>query len=95
MNNSCGSCKYGHDTKSGGGKASPGTVWCSQRNMQMGQNRPLPCFVAIGGRIIKRCSACKQAKLHMPTGGNPRLGTVWCEKKHLEINKQLSMECFE
>lgn len=95
MNNTCGLCKYGHDTKPGGGKASPGTVWCMQRNMQMGKNRQMPCYVGGGGRIVSRCSACKRAKLQTPTGGSPRLGTIWCEKRRLEVNKQLSMECFE
>ena len=95
MNNSCGSCKYGHDTKPGGGKASPGTAWCTQRNLQMGKNRQMPCFSATGGRMANHCVSCKRGKMLMPTGGAPRLGTVWCEKKHLEVNKQLSMECFE
>lgn len=95
MNNSCGTCKYGNETKPSGGKSSPGTTWCSKRNMQMGKNRQLPCYSGIGGKTINRCTSCKRAKLHTPTGEIPRLGTVWCEKRHIEVNKQLSMECFE
>jgi hypothetical protein len=95
MNNTCGSCKYGSDTKTGGGKVSPGTVWCSQRSMQMGKFRQLPCYAGVGGKVVNRCSACKRARMRTPAGVSPRLGTVWCDKKHLEVNKQLSMECFE
>jgi hypothetical protein len=95
MTNSCGTCKHGHDTKPGGGKTSSGTTWCSQRSLQMGKSRQMPCFAAIGGRVVNHCVSCKRGKLLMPTGGPPRPGTVWCERKHLEINKQLSMECFE
>jgi hypothetical protein len=95
MNNSCESCKYGHDTKPSGGKPSPGTIWCAKRNMQMGKNRQMPCYYGTGGKMVNRCAACKRTKLHTPTGEFPRLGNIWCEKRHLEVNKQLSMECFE
>jgi len=95
MNNSCGSCKHGHDRKPGGAKASPGTVWCAQRSMQMGNIRQMPCFSGSAGKAIHRCTACKRAKMNTPTGEIPRLGNVWCDKRRLEVNKQSSMECFE
>ncbi|MBL0224389.1 MAG: hypothetical protein IPQ16_02045 [Geobacteraceae bacterium] len=95
MANLCGTCKHGHETKPGGTKASPGTVWCGQRNLQMGKQRQLPCFVAPGGVRPRHCLDCKRAKLLSQTGEAPRPGNVWCDKRHTEINKQRTMECFE
>jgi hypothetical protein len=95
MASGCGGCKHGHDTRPGGGKASPGTVWCSQRNMQMGKSRLMPCFVAAGGRPVRHCADCKKAKLHAPAGEVLGLGNIWCEKRRVEVNRQRSMECFE
>ncbi len=95
MTDICGACNYGHDTRPGGGKASPGTVWCAQRNMQMGKNRQMSCFVAVGGRKARHCADCKRAKMLAPSGESPRLGNIWCEKKRAEMNKQRGMECFE
>lgn len=95
MGNQCGVCKHGHDMKAGGAKVSPGTVWCSQRNLQMGRMRQMPCFVAASGYRPKHCIDCRHAKAQTHTGETPRLGNIWCDKRHLEINKQRSMECFE
>lgn len=95
MGNLCGACKHGHDTKAGGAKVSPGTVWCSQRNLQMGRMRQMPCFVAASGYRPKHCIDCRHAKAQTHTGETPRLGNIWCDKRHLEINKQRCMECFE
>jgi len=94
MSNQCGTCKYGHDTKANGQKVSPGTVWCGQRNLQMGKLRQMPCFVPPPGTHARHCLDCKRAKMLTPTGA-PQLGNIWCEKRHVEINKQRSMECFE
>ena len=95
MSNQCGSCKHGHNTTVDGAKASPGTVWCGQRNLQMGKMRQMPCFVAAGGNHPKHCIDCKRARMQSHTGETPRLGNIWCDKRHLEMNKQLTMECFE
>ena len=95
MANLCGSCKLGQEQKPGGGKPAPGTVWCSQRGVQMGKNRPMPCFVPRPGRRASHCLDCKKAKMLKPTGEAPQPGHVWCEKRHYEINKQRSMGCFE
>ena len=78
----------------GGAKASPGTVWCNQRNLQMGKMRQMPCFVSAITRP-RHCTDCKRARFQSHTGETPKLGNIWCEKRHLEINKQRSMECFE
>ena len=95
MTNQCGTCKHGHDKKAGGMKASPGTVWCGQRSLQMGKMRQMPCFVAAGGNHPKHCIDCRRAKMQSHTGETPRLGNIWCDKRHLEMNKQRTMECFE
>ncbi len=94
MSNQCGSCKHGSNTTMGGAKASPGTVWCVQRNLQMGKMRQMPCFVSAISRP-RHCTDCKRARFQSHTGETPKLGNIWCEKRHLEINKQRSMECFE
>lgn len=95
MNNSCGVCKYGNDTKPGGQKVSPGTVWCSHRSIQMARNRQMPCFAPVGGKKVPHCIECKKAKMAKPSGDVPQIGHIWCEKRHFEINKQRSMDCFE
>lgn len=95
MTDVCGTCKHGHDTRPGGVKVSPGTVWCGQRNLQMGKSRQMPCFIAAGGRKARHCADCKKAKMLAPLGESIGLGNVWCEKRRMEINKQRSMECFE
>ncbi len=95
MNNTCCSCKHGHDKKSDGQRTSPGTVWCAQRSVQMGRTRQMPCFMARGGMKVNHCVDCRRAKILTNTGESPRLGNVWCEKKRIEINKQRSMACFE
>jgi hypothetical protein len=95
MSNQCGTCKHGHDTKAGGLKVSPGTVWCGQRNFQMGKLRQMTCFVPAVGIRAKHCLDCKRAKMLTHTGDTPRLGNIWCDKRHAEINKQRTMECFE
>ncbi len=95
MANSCGGCRHGHEARPGGGKPSPGTVWCGQRNMQMGKCRQMPCFIASSGRKAPHCVDCKRARMLGPLGETPRPGNVWCEKRRMEANKQRSMECFE
>ena len=95
MQNSCGICKHGHQTRPGGQTISPGTVWCSQRSMPMAKNRALSCFVPLGGMKVRVCVECKKAKMLKPSGETPQLGNIWCAKKHVEMNKQRSMECFE
>ncbi len=95
MNNSCAWCKHGQPTKPNGQKVSPGTVWCGQRSMQMGKNRPMPCFQAIGVHKVHHCIDCKWARMVKHSGETPQLGHIWCEKRHAEMNKQRSMECFE
>lgn len=94
-NNICGTCKHGHDSKPGGQRPSPGTVWCIQRSIQMAKNRQMPCFVPLYVVKIRHCVACKKAKMLKPSGETPQLGNIWCEKKHVEMNKQRNMECFE
>ena len=95
MNNSCRECKFGHDTKPGGQRPSPGTVWCAHRSIQMAMNRQMPCFTPIRGRKTRPCFGCKRARITKPTGRSLQLGHVWCEKKRFEINKQRCMDCFE
>lgn len=95
MDNICCRCRHGHETKPDGWMPSQGTVWCSQRSMQMGKMRQMPCFIPSGGITPRHCVDCKKAKISKPAGESPQLGNVWCEKKHIEINKRRSMECFE
>jgi len=95
MNKTCAECKYWNETKPGGQKTSPGTVWCSHRSIQMARFRQMPCFVAIAGVKPKHCCECKKAKMTKPTGEAPLVGHVWCEKRQFEIGKQRNMECLE
>lgn len=91
----CAACKFGHETKPGGQKPAPGTVWCGQRQIQMAKNRQMPCFVQFGGMKKRHCVDCKKARITKPSGEAPSLGNIWCDKKHMEMNKQRNMECFE
>ena len=93
--NICARCRHGREEKPGGQRPSPGTVWCSQRNIQMAKGRQMPCFSPFGGIKPKHCMDCKRAKMLKPTGESPPLGDVWCEKRRIEVNKLRSMECFE
>jgi hypothetical protein len=95
LSNTCGVCKHGHETKPGGQRPSPGTVWCVHRGIQMAKNRSMQCFVALAGAPVKHCLDCKKAKKTRPTGETPPVGQIWCEKRHTEIHKQRSMDCFE
>ncbi|HTG01813.1 MAG TPA: hypothetical protein VK654_14625 [Nitrospirota bacterium] len=95
MANTCSICKHGHETKPNGQVPSAGTVWCSQRSIQMAKHRSLQCFTPHAGRPVQHCVDCKKAKITRPTGEVPQIGHVWCEKRHLEIGKQRNMECFE
>ncbi len=94
LNKFCGACKFGYDTKPGGQKPSPGTVWCGKRSIQMAINREMPCFVPLK-QAIRHCVDCKKAKITTPSGSALQLGNVWCEKKKSEIHKMRSMDCFE
>lgn len=95
MNKSCLRCKYGYDTKPGGQKPSPGTVWCSKRSIQMAKNREMPCFIALKGLTINYCIDCKRARVTTPSGSAPQLSNIWCDKKHIEMPKRRTMDCFE
>ncbi|MHB8882672.1 MAG: hypothetical protein ACYC69_14335 [Thermodesulfovibrionales bacterium] len=95
MNTGCGTCKHGHEVKADGSRPSPGTVWCSQRKIQMAKQRQMSCYVPLVVQRTKHCIDCKKAKIIKPSGEAPQLGNIWCDKKHIEINKQRSMECFE
>jgi hypothetical protein len=94
VNKFCGACKYGYDTKPGGQRPSPGTVWCGKRSIQMAKNREMPCFVALK-QVIRHCEDCKKAKITTPSGSALQLGNIWCEKKKTEVHKMRSMDCFE
>ncbi|HUI46896.1 MAG TPA: hypothetical protein VL122_13035 [Nitrospirota bacterium] len=95
MANTCGTCKYGHETKPGGQHPSPNTVWCAQRGIQMAKHRSIQCFTPPASRPARHCLDCKKAKLTKPSGEAPQIGHVWCEKRHAEFGKQRNMECFE
>lgn len=95
MSNQCVTCKHGHKKRADGQAVTAGTVWCTQRNLQMGALRQMPCFVSLPGTRSRHCMECKRAKIIPPTGESLRPGNIWCDKRHLEINKQRSMECFE
>jgi len=95
MAENCGNCIYGKAQKPDGKRASPGTVWCGKRAMQMGRSRVLPCHKPLPGAKKKYCINCKWAKMKMPQGEVPKIGHVWCGKRHIEIQKQRTMQCFE
>jgi len=94
LNKVCGVCKFGYDTKPGGQKPSPATVWGGKRSIQMAKNREMPCFVPLK-QVIRHCVVCKKARITTPSGSALQLGNVWCEKKKVEIHKTRSMDCFE
>ncbi len=95
MKNTCGVCRHGHDTKPGGEKPPPNTVWCGQRKIAMGQHRQMSCFKPFPGVKVHHCADCKRAKITTPSGGSLKLGNVWCDRKREEIHKMRTMDCFE
>ena len=95
MANTCGVCKYGQETKPGGQRPSPGTMWCVQRGIQMAKHRSMQCFAPLAGGPVRHCIDCKKAKKTRPNGETPQIGYLWCEKKHLEMHRQRNRECFE
>jgi hypothetical protein len=94
MNNTCGVCRYGHDKKPGGQRPPAGTVWCPKRNMAMGKNRRMKCFVSLAGKGAAECRRCRWARKSRPDGVPPKVGHVWCDKRDIEIAKMRNMECF-
>ena len=95
MANTCGVCKFGQETKPGGQRPSPGTMWCVHRGIQMAKHRCMQCFVPCAGGPARHCADCKKAKKTRPNGETPQIGHLWCERKHVDMHRQRNMECFE
>ncbi|MBI5102358.1 MAG: hypothetical protein HZB33_11050 [Nitrospirae bacterium] len=95
MSSKCATCKYAHELKPDGQRPPQGTIWCSQRVIQIARHRSMPCYVPLVLTKAKHCINCRKAKITKPSGETPQPGNVWCEKKHDEINKHRGMECFE
>jgi hypothetical protein len=91
----CKACRHAREHKPAGGKPPAGTVWCVKKGLQMGRNRKMPCFDAMGGKASLVCQKCKWAKHVLPHGGTPEPGNVWCDRRHKEYQRLRRMDCFE
>lgn len=95
MTKTCALCRYGYEKTSRGEKASPGTVWCGKRNIQMAKHRQMEYFSPLPGAKVRHCADCRWARITLPSGGALQLGNVWCDRKKIEIHKMRGMDCFE